>query len=96
MLHKLAAESAALSAGRTNLGEGDDRVGPVVKLSVKLPWLKIKNELTKQGRRAAHITDDRPTHHTVDVYSGSEKGLTFWRPLLPNGYSYKASCARLG
>ena len=95
MLHKLAAESAALSAD-TNLTEGNDRVRPVVKLSVKLPWLKIKNELTKQGRRAAHITDDRPTHNTVDVYSGSEKGLTFWRPLLPNGYSYKASCARLG
>jgi len=22
--------------------------------------------------------------------------LTLWRPLLPYGYSYKASCARLG
>ena len=25
-----------------------------------------------------------------------DKDLTLWRPLLPYGYSYKASCARLG
>jgi len=26
----------------------------------------------------------------------TDKRLTLWRPLLPYGYSYKASCARSG
>jgi len=34
--------------------------------------------------------------NTTDIMTPSYILLTLWRPLLPYGYSYKASCARLG
>jgi len=44
----------------------------------------------------------KPSNYKMDwIYSvllGSQSGtvVTFWRSLLPYGYSYKASCARPG
>ena len=64
-----------------------------------LPWLLRKG--SKFCKLMVAFTFDRITMLRILLLSWStvvavSSVLTLWRPLLPYGYSYKASCARLG
>ena len=65
-------------------------------LSSRLALTLVARDLTLIASELYDLTAELPPPSLSCIHLAYFAILTLWRPLLPCGYSYKASCARLG